>query len=50
MVGRDNRYRPILVVNVEKVKDADLEEAAFYDLLGFFFQYIVQNCLVEGQV
>lgn len=50
MVGRDCKFRPIIVVNVEKLHDADLKEKTFYDVIGYFFQYMVQNCLLEGQV
>ena len=50
MVGRDFKYRPIIVVDVEKVKEADLNEKTFENLMGYFFQYIVDNCMVEGQV
>lgn len=49
-MGRDCNYRPIIVVNVEKIHDADLKEKTFYDVIGYFFQYMVQNCFVEGQV
>lgn len=38
------------MVNVEKIHDADLKEKTFYDVIGYFFQYMVQNCFVEGQV
>ena len=50
MTGRDYKYRPILVVDVQKVKEADLNDKVFEELMGFFFQYIVNNCLIEGQV
>lgn len=50
MVGRDCKFRPIIVVNVEKLHDAELKEKTFYDVIGYFFQYVVQNCLLEGQV
>ena len=32
------------------MKEADLEEKEFLDLMGYFFQYVVQNCFIEGQV
>ena len=50
MVGRDYKYRPVIVVDVEKIKETDLNEKTFEYLMGYFFQFVVQNCLVEGQV
>jgi len=50
MCGRDNKYRPIIVIDVKKVKDANLKEKTFCDLMGFFYQYVTQNCLLEGQI
>ena len=50
MTGRDNEYRPIIVIDVKKVKDANLKEKTFCDLMGFFYQYVAQNCLIEGQI
>jgi hypothetical protein len=43
-------YRPILVVNVGKILDIDPKEKLFLDTLGYFFQYVIDNCLIEGQV
>jgi hypothetical protein len=50
MSGRDYMYRPILVVNVGKILDIDPKEKLFLDTLGYFFQYVIDNCLIEGQV
>ena len=46
MTGRDNKYRPIIVVDAKKVKEANLKEKTFCDLMGFFYQYVAQNCLI----
>jgi hypothetical protein len=35
---------------VAKIIEADLKEKTFYDLAGYFFQFMVQNCLIEGQI
>ena len=50
MAGRDHKFRPIIFVDVGKVKEADLKDKTFENLMGFFFQFVVQNCLLEGQV
>ena len=50
LTGRDVNFRPIIVVNVAKIIELDLKEKIFYELTGYFFQYIVENCMIEGQI
>jgi hypothetical protein len=50
MVGRDASYRPVLVVNVARIMEMDLKKEAFEEAAGYFFQYIVEQAMVEGQV
>ena len=46
MTGRDTKYRPVIVVNVPKIIDANLKEKTFYEVIGYFFQFVVENCLI----
>lgn len=50
ITGRDCNYRPIIVVNVPIIMDLDLEEKVFLEAAGYFFQFVVENCMIEGQV
>jgi hypothetical protein len=31
---------------VTRILDLDLKEKTFLDTLGYFFQYIIENCLI----
>ena len=46
VTGRDTKYRPVIVVNVPKIIDANLKEKTFYEVIGYFFQFVVENCLI----
>ncbi|CAD8156730.1 unnamed protein product [Paramecium pentaurelia] len=49
MHGRDNRFRPILVVNARKVagiKEIDL----LLQSMTVFLDYILSNCMLPGQI
>ena len=46
VTGRDSKYRPVIVVNVPKIIDANLKEKTFYEVIGYFFQFVVENCLI----
>ncbi|CAD8153805.1 unnamed protein product [Paramecium octaurelia] len=49
MHGRDNRFRPILVVNAQKVagvKDLDL----LLQSMTLFLDYVLYNCMLPGQI
>lgn len=41
LTGRDVKYRPVIVVNVPKIIEAGIKEKTFYELAGYFFQYVV---------
>jgi hypothetical protein len=49
-VGRDINFRPIIVVNVARIIELDLKEKTFYEVAGYFFSYVLENCMLEGQV
>ena len=48
--GRDSHFRPIIVVSVPKVMELELEEKEFMEVTGYFFEWVVQECMVGGQV
>lgn len=50
MSGRDYHFRPIVVVNIKKILELKIKEEELMNMLGFFFQYLIENCLIEGQV
>ena len=50
MSGRDYCYRPILVVNVGKILELKPKEKLFFETLGYFFRFVIENCLIEGQI
>lgn len=50
MVGRDINFRPIIVVNVARIIELDLKEKTFCEVAGYFFTYILENCMIEGQI
>lgn len=50
MVGRDSHYRPIIVIDVEKILKAELSEEDLLSTQIYFFEYIMRNCLIPGQV
>lgn len=48
--GRDCHYRPILVIDVKKMVDSNISDEDGLDMLGFFFNYVIENMMIEGQV
>ena len=48
--GRDYCFRPIIVVNVGRVLQLKMKEAELKEVLGYFFQFMIENFLIEGQV
>jgi hypothetical protein len=50
LTGRDVNFRPIIVVNVARIIELDLKEETFYEVAGYFFTYVLENCMLEGQV
>lgn len=50
MSGRDYHFRPIVVVNIKRILDSKMKEEQLQNILGFFYQYLIENCLIEGQV
>lgn len=49
-VGRDCNYKPILVMNVKKIHDSEISTDELVNITGFFFNFIVENMMIEGQV
>lgn len=41
LTGRDCKYRPVIVVNVARIIEADLKEKTFYEVIGYFFEFMV---------
>lgn len=37
-------------MNVGKILELKPKEKLFLETLGYFFQFIIENCLIEGQV
>jgi hypothetical protein len=50
MVGRDSHYRPIVVIDAEKIIQADLSEEECQETQMYFFEYIMKNFFIPGQV
>lgn len=50
MVGRDSHYRPIVVFDAEKIIQADLSEEECQETQMYFFEYIMKNFFIPGQV
>jgi hypothetical protein len=42
--------RPILVFDVQKIFDLKLQSEELMDTISYFFMYIINNVLIEGQV
>ena len=50
VTGRDYSFRPIIIVNVGKILALKIKENDLKEVLGYFFQFMIENCLIEGQV
>ena len=50
MSGRDCLFRPIVIVSVKKILEMKVKEGDLLEVLGFFYQYLIENCLIEGQI
>lgn len=48
--GRDCNYKPIIVLDAKKVRDSSINVNDLVNVLGFFFNFIVENMMIEGQV
>jgi hypothetical protein len=49
-VGRDCHYRPIVVTDAERILKAGLSEEEILETQSYFFEYIVRQCFIPGQV
>lgn len=52
VIGRDNRFRPIVMVNIEKVIDAQrkLSKETVTEALFFFFTFLIERLMLPGQI
>lgn len=50
LCGRDCRLRPILVFDVQKIVDNKASNEDLLDTITYFFIYIINNLLIEGQI
>jgi hypothetical protein len=50
IAGRDCHYRPILVFDVEKIIKANMTEDELIETQTYFFEYVIKNYLIPGQV
>lgn len=48
--GRDNRFRPILVVNVPRIVEAKLKLSNMEDLIIYIAEYIKEEIFVFGKI
>lgn len=44
--GRDVNFRLVVVVNVKKILEMKLGEKELLDMLGFYYQYLIENFLI----
>ena len=50
MVGRDCHYRPIVVIDIEKILASEMSEEECHETQTFFFEYVMRHCFIPGQV
>lgn len=50
MVGRDSHYRPIIVIDVEKIVQSRITEEECLLVQTYFFEYVMRHCFIPGQV
>ena len=48
--GRDHRYRPLLVINVERLDLKSHSVASYCHLLCFLLEYAIQKLMIPGQI
>ena len=48
--GRDCNYKPVLVLDIKKISDSDIKTEELINIMGFFYNFIVENMMIEGQV
>lgn len=48
--GRDSKYRPIVIFDVNKTLSQNLTPDQATQFLSYYFQYIIDHMMVEGQV
>ena len=48
--GRDNRFRPVVVVNVQKIVQLDLSIDALTNLIIYTAEHIIHNVFVPGKI
>lgn len=50
MHGRDNRFRPILVLKAQELNNLKLPSKEITELLTYFSEYLLSDVLLPGQV
>ena len=50
MHGRDSHFRPIVVFNVNLIDPKNCDYAAITKYLTFYFEFIINECMLPGQV
>ena len=50
LCGRDARLRPILVFDIQKIVDMKASTEDLLDTITYFFMYLIDNLLIEGQI
>ncbi|KAL4493052.1 hypothetical protein ABPG72_003137 [Tetrahymena utriculariae] len=48
--GRDNRFRPILVINVKRLNFKNIKIELILDSMTYFFEFIINNMMLPGQI
>lgn len=48
--GRDCNYKPVIVLDVKKIIDSSITTEDLVRLMGFFFNFVVETMMIEGQV
>ncbi|KAL4441557.1 hypothetical protein ABPG74_021489 [Tetrahymena malaccensis] len=48
--GRDNRFRPILVINVKRLNFKNIKIQLILDSMTYFFEFILSNMMLPGQI
>lgn len=48
--GRDNRFRPIIVMRTKLLSESDLTNEEIKLTLAYFIEYMLENAILPGQV
>ena len=52
VIGRDNQFRPIIMIDIPKVKDVQnkLQKEQMHEVLFYFFSFIIEYLMLPGQI